>query len=42
MNEGIEFENKSKTQKALEKYIYATSLVKNDSIIYRVLNKRID
>ena len=42
MNEGIEFENKSKTQKALEKYIYARSLVKNDSIIYRVLNKRID
>ncbi len=42
MEEGIEFEKRSKTQKALEKYMYAKSLVKSDSIIYRKLNKRID
>jgi len=42
MEKGIEFEKKYKTQKALEKYMLAKSLVKNDSIIYRKLNKRIN
>ena len=42
MDQGIQLEKKSKTQNALDKYIYARSLVKNDSIIYRALNKRID
>ena len=42
MEEGVELEKKSNTLKALEKYIYAKSLVKNDSIILQTLNKRID
>ena len=42
MEQGIEFEKKAKTEKALDKYIYARSLVKNDSIIFKVLNERID
>ena len=33
---------KSKTQKALDRYIYAKSLVKNDTLILETLNRRID
>ena len=42
MQEGIEYEKEAKTQKALEKYIFARSQVKNDSIISMALNKRIN
>ena len=42
MEQGIDFERKAKTQKALEKYLFAKSQVKNDSTILMALNKRID
>ena len=42
MDEGVVLDKKSKTQKALDRYIYAKSLVKNDTLILETLNRRID
>jgi hypothetical protein len=42
MDEGIVLDKKSQTQKALDKYMYARSLVKNDTLILNTLNKRIN
>ena len=41
-DEGVVLDKKSKTQKALDRYIYAKSLVKNDTLILETLNRRID
>ena len=42
MDEGVVLDKKSKTRKALDRYIYAKSLVKNDTLILETLNRRID
>ena len=42
MDEGVVLDKISKTQKALDRYIYAKSLVKNDTLILETLNRRID
>ena len=42
MDEGVVLDKKNKTQKALDRYIYAKSLVKNDTLILETLNRRID
>ena len=42
MDEGVVLDKKRKTQKALDRYIYAKSLVKNDTLILETLNRRID
>jgi len=42
MDEGIMLDKKNKTQKALDKYMYAKSLVKNDTLIMNTLDQRID
>jgi tetratricopeptide (TPR) repeat protein len=42
MDEGVMLDKKNKTQKALDKYMYAKSLVKNDTLIMKTLDRRID
>lgn len=42
MEQGVALDSKGKTEKALEKYLYAKSLVKNDSVIMGALDGRID
>ena len=42
MEQGVVLDSKGKTEKALEKYLYAKSLVKNDTIIMGALDGRID
>ncbi len=42
MEEGIVLDSKGKTEKALERYLYAKSLVKKDTIIMGALDGRID
>ncbi len=42
MDEGVVLDKKGKTQKALRKYLYAKSLVKNDTLIINTLNRRIE
>ena len=42
MEQGVVLDSKGKTEKALEKYLYAKSLVKNDTVIMGALDGRID
>ncbi len=42
MEEGLSLEQKNKTQKALNKYRYALTRVKNDTVIYSMLSGRIN
>ena len=42
MDDGVVLEHGSKTPKALKKYLYAKSIVKNDTLILETLNKRIN
>ena len=42
LEQGIQLEKKGKTQKALDRYQYALSKVKNDTVIIPILKKRIN
>ena len=42
MDEGVVLDKKGKTENALNKYLYAKSLVKNDTLILETLNRRIE
>ena len=42
MDEGVVLDKKSKTPKALKKYLYARSLANNDTIIIKILDRRIE
>ena len=42
MEEGLSLEKLGKTQRALDKYRYALTRVKNDTLVYKMINGRID